>query len=172
MEEQIRRHDRPAPRYTSYPTTPHFTPDRLENHAAIQRAGLMRIAWLLLSLLAVALLSGQPLLVGSPARADGDSSAGRKVFKQCRNCHSVRAGKFGTFGSNLYQVIGHMAGTAPDYDYSPALAGAGFTWTPELLDRWLADPPAFLPGTEMEFILESAEERADVIAYLIAAGKR
>ena len=27
MEEQIlRRHDRPAPRYTSYPTAPHFTP--------------------------------------------------------------------------------------------------------------------------------------------------
>ena len=64
------------------------------------------------------------------------------------------------------------AGAAPEYDYSPALAGAGFTWTPELLDRWLANPPAFLPGTEMEFILESAEKRADVIAYLIAAGTR
>lgn len=132
----------------------------------------MRIARLLVSLLAVALLSGQPLLVGSPARAEGNSSAGRKVFKQCRNCHSVRQGKTGTFGPNLYQVVGRIAGMAADHDYSPALAGAGFAWTPELLDRWLADPQAILPGTEIEFVLESAQQRADVIAYLIAAGKR
>ena len=42
----------------------------------------------------------------------------------------------------------------------------------KLLDRWLADPQAILPGTEMEFVLESAQQRPDVIAYLIAAGKR
>ena len=69
-------------------------------------------------------------------------------------------------------MVGRIAGMAADHDYSPALVGAGFSWTPELLDRWLADPQAILPGTEMEFVLESAQQRADVIAYLIAAGKR
>ena len=34
------------------------------------------------------------------------------------------------------------------------------------------DPQEFLPGTEMEIILESEQARADVIAYLIAAGNR
>jgi len=109
---------------------------------------------------------------GTSARADGDSSAGRKIFKQCRNCHSVRQGKFATFGPNLYQVVGRMAGTAPEYTYSPALAGAGFAWTAERLERWLTGPQALLPGAKMKFLLESAEARADVIAYLIAAGKR
>ena len=69
-------------------------------------------------------------------------------------------------------MVGRIAGTAEGHDFSPELASAGFAWTPELLDRWLADPQIFLPGTEMEFLLESAQERADVIAYLIAAGKR
>ncbi|MFP6687968.1 MAG: hypothetical protein VCD31_01410, partial [Alphaproteobacteria bacterium] len=89
----------------------------------------------------MALLSGQPLLVGSPARAEDNSSAGRRDFKQCRNCHSVRQE--------------NPAPSAPISTRwsaaSPALAGAGFSWTPELLDRWLADPQAILPGTEMEF---------------------
>ena len=45
------------------------------------------------------------------------------------------ARKSSTFGPNLYQVVGRIAGMAADHDYSPALAGAGFAWTPELLDR-------------------------------------
>ena len=49
---------------------------------------------------------------GAAARAESDSSAGRKIFKQCRNCHSVRQGKTGTFGPNLYQVVGRIAGMA------------------------------------------------------------
>ncbi|MDA0231071.1 MAG: c-type cytochrome [Proteobacteria bacterium] len=132
----------------------------------------MRIALLALVFLAAAFGSEQSLPGGLSARAEGDSSAGRKVFKQCRNCHSVRQGKFGTFGPNLFQVVGRMAGTAPEHKYSPALAGAGFAWTPERLDRWLTDPQEFLPGAKMKYVLESAVARADVIAYLIAAGKR
>ena len=109
---------------------------------------------------------------GAPAQAEGNSSNGRKVFKECRNCHSVRAGKHGTFGPNLHGVVGREAGTAAEHDYSPALKNAGFVWTVERLDRWLAGPEKFLPGAEMDFILDNAEARADVIAYLIAAGKR
>ena len=108
----------------------------------------------------------------APVLAEGNASTGRKVFKECRNCHSVKEGKHGTFGPNLYQVVGREAGGAAEFDYSPALKNSGVIWTVETLDRWLADPQAFLPDTEMEYILESAKDRADVIAYLIAAGKR
>jgi len=132
----------------------------------------MRIALLTLVYLAATLASGQSLPGGSAARAESDSSAGRKIFKQCRNCHSVRQGKFGTFGPNLYQLVGRMASTAPEYTYSPSPAGAGFAWTAERLDHWLTDSQAFLQSAKMKYFLESADVRANLIAYLSAAGKR
>ena len=132
----------------------------------------MRIALISILLGAIAIAAGQAWPGNPAAGAEGNASAGRKIFKQCRNCHSLRAGKYDTFGPNLYQLVGRQAGIAPEYDYTPALAAAGFVWTPERIDRWLADPLAFVPGSEMDFQLESAQARADVIAYLIAAGKR
>ena len=111
-------------------------------------------------------------LAATSALADGSASAGRKVFKECRSCHSVQEGKYDTFGPNLYQVVGREAGSAPEYNYSPVLKNSDIVWTVVTLDRWLADPQAFLTGSEMEYILESAKDRADVIAYLIAAGRR
>jgi len=106
------------------------------------------------------------------ATAEGDVSAGRKVFKECSNCHSVKKDKHGTFGPNLYKIVGNKAGSGAVYDYSPVLKNSGIIWTIERLDRWLANPQAFLPDSEMEYSLESAKDRADVIAYLIAAGNR
>ncbi len=128
----------------------------------------MRIAGIFI--LALTILAGAGSL--APARAEGDRSNGRKIFKECGNCHSVRAGKYGTFGPNLYGVVGRRAGMAAEHDYSPALKDADFAWTVERLNHWLAGPEKFLPGAEMEFSLDSAADRADVIAYLIAAGKR
>ena len=111
-------------------------------------------------------------LAATSALADGSASAGREVFKECRSCHSVQEGKYDTFGPTLYQVGGREAGSAPEYNYSPVLKNSDIVWTVVTLDRWLADPQAFLPGSEMEYILESAKDRADVIAYLIAARRR
>ena len=99
-----------------------------------------RVALLALVFPAATLALGQSLPGNSAARAKSDKSAGRKIFKQCRNCHSMWHGKLGTFGPNLYQVTGRMAGTAPEYTCSPSLAGAGLAWTAEPLDHWLTDP--------------------------------
>ena len=38
-------------------------------------------------------------------------------------------------------------------------------WTDETLDKWLADPQAWAPGTKMFFNLDSAQDRTDVIEY-------
>jgi len=103
---------------------------------------------------------------------EGNASAGRKVFKECRYFHSVKKEKHGSFGPNLYKVVGSKAGSAAEYDYSMALKNSGIIWTVEQLDRWLANPQALLPDSEMVYTLESARDRKDVIAYLIAAGKR
>jgi cytochrome c len=40
-------------------------------------------------------------------------------------------------------------------------------WTPQTLDKFLANPRAFLPGNRMLFIgVPNATDRANVIAYL------
>jgi len=59
-------------------------------------------------------------------------------------------GKFATFGPNLYQVVGRMAGPAPGYTYSPSLAGAGLAWTAEPLDHWLTRPASIPAEPEDE----------------------
>ena len=84
----------------------------------------MRIAGIFIVSLTLLLGAG----AFAPVMAEGNSSKGRKVFKECRNCHSVKAGKYGTFGPNLYQIVGREAGTAAEHDYSPALKHAGFIW--------------------------------------------
>jgi cytochrome c2 len=58
-----------------------------------------------------------------------------------------------------------MEGIA-DYSYSKALKNSGLTWDETTLDRWLTNPSALVPGTKMFFQLSSAQDRADVIAYL------
>ena len=121
---------------------------------------------------AATLASGQSLPGNSAARAKSDNSAGRKIFKQCRNCYSMWYVKFGTFGLNLYQVVGRMVGTAPKYNYSPSLAGAGLAWTAEPLDHWLTNPQVFLQSPKMKFFLESAAVCADLIANLSTASNR
>jgi hypothetical protein len=62
--------------------------------------------------------------------------------------------------------FGRKAASLPDYDYSDALKSANIVWNEETLDKWLTDPQAVAPGAKMFFHLESAQDRADVIAYL------
>ena len=70
-------------------------------------------------------------------------------------------------GPNLYGVFGRQAGAVADYAYSPAVKAAGFVWDGEHLDKWLADPRGFLPGTKMSFAgLKDPKDRIDLIAYL------
>jgi cytochrome c2 len=113
--------------------------------------------------------------VPAPAAAfeAGDVGEGRKVFKVCKNCHSVKEGKTGTFGPNLYQVVGRVAGAVPGYPYSETFATADFAWTPERIDEFITNPSGRYPDTKMKFKgLPDAGDRANVIAYLIAAGER
>ena len=81
-------------------------------------------------------------------------------------------GKLGTFGPNLYQVTGRMAGTAPEYTCSPSLAGAGLAWTAEPLDHWPTNPQAFLRSLKIKKFLESAPVCADLIANSTTTGNR
>jgi cytochrome c len=78
-------------------------------------------------------------------------------------------------GPNLFGVVGRTVASAPDFEYSAALArlpAEGYrVWTEDALDGYLRSPEDFAPGTAMTFVgLPDPGERADVIAYLAAAG--
>lgn len=117
-----------------------------------------------LATLALVAVSG----LASPAfaQAAGDAAAGEKVFNQCKACHTIEAGK-NRVGPSLHGVVGRQAGSVEGFTYSPAMKSAGLTWTPENLDKYLADPKGTVPGNKMAFAgLKKPEDRANVIAYL------
>ena len=103
---------------------------------------------------------------------------GGKLFQRCVACHSLDARERGLQGPNLAGVIGRRAGAQAGFEYSPAMrrAGArGLTWTEATLDRFLADPEAVVPKTEMFTPpLRNPADRRALISYLRAParGKR
>jgi cytochrome c len=113
---------------------------------------------------------------GAASRAaEGDAARGERAFQRCYSCHSVDPGETAQLpGPSLFRVVGRPAAALPGFEYSDALkakGAAGLVWTPTALDRYIADPEAFAPGTLMSVPpLRDAQERADLIAYLSAFG--
>lgn len=96
----------------------------------------------------------------------GDASKGKRVFIKCMACHTVVEGQH-KIGPSLYKIVGAEAGKAEGFNYSPAMTASGVVWTEEALDAYLANPGEYVPGNKMIFPgLPSAQDRADVIAYL------
>ena len=99
------------------------------------------------------------------ASAAGDAAKGEDVFGiTCVGCHSVSGPSLAA--PALAGVVGRKAGTAAGFQYSDALAKSGLVWNEQTLDKYLADPNAAVPGTTMPIGVSSAEDRANVIAYL------
>ena len=102
----------------------------------------------------------QPASAG-PLR--GDAVRGEQLYQACTDCHSLDQNDVGPRHRGVY---GRKAGWLSDYSYSEALKSSNIVWNEETLDKWLTDPQAFVPGVKMFFHLDSAQDRADVIAYL------
>jgi cytochrome c len=104
--------------------------------------------------------------------ATGSAEAGEAVFAKCTACHTIAPGGAEGIGPNLNGVLGTaIASHAPGFAYSSALAGKGGSWDYENMDAWLSSPRAFADGTKMSFAgLGSAEDRANVILYMLANG--
>jgi cytochrome c len=89
--------------------------------------------------------------------------------KQCTGCHALTSNHE---GPQLQGVFGRTSGTALGFAYSAALKKADLMWDETTLDRWLADPDAFIGGNEMDFSVSDAQERRDLISYLrLTSGK-
>jgi cytochrome c len=105
-------------------------------------------------------------LVSSAAMADGDPLAGKRVFGKCAICHTTELGK-NKIGPSLFNLIGRPAGSASGYSYSPAMHDLAKIWDSAVLDEYLANPKAMVPGTKMIFPgITNKQERDDVIAFL------
>lgn len=101
-------------------------------------------------------------------RAAGDPAAGAASFTGCTTCHALERGH-DTTGPSLAGIFGRKAGTNATFmRYSDALKASGLTWDAGTLDAWLASPSKVVPGSRMNFNVDDAKTRADIIAYLAA----
>lgn len=109
------------------------------------------------------------VLAGAARAAEGDAKRGAQLFSQCAACHSTVAGTQLT-GPSLAHVWGRRAASVKGFErYSGALQAKGVVWNEATLERWLANPDAFVPGTYMDFPgVRDAQERLDIVAYLKA----
>lgn len=106
-------------------------------------------------------------VIAGSAQAEGDAAAGEKLFRQCKACHAVEAGK-NRVGPSLFGVVGKKAASAEEFKgYSEGLKTAGFVWDDAKLDAYLTNPKAMIPDSKMVFAgMAEAADRAHVIAYL------
>jgi cytochrome c len=98
--------------------------------------------------------------------ARADAAAGERVWRTCRACHGVEAGRHG-IGPSLHGIVGAPIGVQPGFRYSQVLANRGGTWTVAALSEFLENPRATAPGTTMAFAgIRAADDRLNLIAWL------
>jgi cytochrome c len=109
-------------------------------------------------------------LSSQAALAEGDAEAGKKVYKKCKACHAIKAGK-NKVGPSMAGIMGRAAATADGFKkYSKAMkayGAGGAVWDDATMDAFLTKPKTAVKGTKMAFPgLKKEKQRADVIAYL------
>ena len=88
-------------------------------------------------------------------------------LKECVVCHSIESGGPLRVGPPLHGIVDAHKARYKWYAYSDALRKAGGTWTEADLDKFLASPSKFLPGTSKTIIgFPDPKQRADIIAAL------
>lgn len=128
----------------------------------------MKVARRSSRLVLMALLAG----LATPAPAEESEVArGKDVFRTCAACHALEPGEH-RVGPSLHGIFGRTAGSVAEFDYSPAMAAAGFTWSAETLDAYIANPYDVVPGNRMPFGgLSDSRARKALIAYLKKAAR-
>src|SRR4051812_7175145 len=92
---------------------------------------------------------------------------GAGAAKKCAACHTFEKGGPNRVGPNLFGIVERARASEPGFNYSAAMKGKGGKWTYDDLNKFIANPKGFVPGTAMGFAgIPKDSERADVIRYL------
>jgi cytochrome c len=111
------------------------------------------------------------IAIGAAPGMAADADHGEQLFVECAACHTLEKGVHNV-GPSLAGVFQRKAGSFDDYRYSPAMKRANITWTPEELDKFIADPQMVVPANRMPYAgMTNATDRADLIAYLQKAAQ-
>jgi len=124
-------------------------------------------------MLVLAVAAGIIAAMTVPAAAEGDATKGKEAFAKCGICHQIGPGAKTVIGPELNGIVGRKAASIADYpSYSPGmkkLGESGWVWTPENIDKWIANAKAMIPDSPMALAFQGvpdADERANIIAYL------
>jgi len=100
--------------------------------------------------------------------ASASAEKGAATAKQCQACHTFEKGGPNRVGPNLWGVVGDERGKGRGgFNFSAAMKSKGGEWTFDELNKFLANPRGYIPGTNMTFAgISRDSQRADVIAFL------
>jgi cytochrome c len=106
------------------------------------------------------------ILVGPAALASSGDDV-PEAAEACLSCHAFQPGEPELEGPPLWGIVGRRIASAPDYVYSDALRRQQGSWDRATLDRFLASPQAFAPGSNMTFGgVKNAADRQVVLDFL------
>ena len=99
--------------------------------------------------------------------AMGDLDHGKKVWKKCSACHSIKKGGKNKIGPALYSVLGRNVAALDNYKYSKAFIAYGKSWTFEEMSGFLKKPQSYIKGTKMAFAgLRAEKDIASIILLM------
>jgi cytochrome c len=75
---------------------------------------------------------------------------GQATAKQCQACHTFEKGGPNRVGPNLWGVVNRPKASEAGFNFGPD-EGEGGNWSFDELNKFLANPRGYVPGTNMSF---------------------